>query len=269
MTIGLVGRKVGMTRIFTDDGGTLPVTVLDVSDNRITQIKTADRDGYAAVQVTFGKRRATRVNKALAGHLAKAAVEAGHVLKEFRVAKAEELGELKAGGKVGVEMFKVGQRVDVQGVTIGKGFAGVIKRHHFGGQNASHGNSISHRVPGSTGQNQSPGHVFKGKRMPGHLGNAKRTISNLEIVRIDEARQLLLVKGSVPGSSGRDVVVRLAVKGQKAPVKVQAKAAAKPGGQSAARPAAQPPKPAAQPPKPAAQPLKPAAQPAKPAAAKS
>jgi len=228
MTIGLVGRKVGMTRIFTDDGGTLPVTVLDVSDNRITQIKTAEKDGYAAVQVTFGKRRATRVNKALAGHLAKAAVEAGHMLKEFRVAKAEELGELKVGGKVGVELFKVGQRVDVQGVTIGKGFAGVIKRHHFGGQNASHGNSISHRVPGSTGQNQSPGHVFKGQRMAGHLGNVKRTIGNLEIVRIDAERQLLLVRGSVPGSRGRDVVVRLAAKGQKAPVKSQgAKPAAK------------------------------------------
>jgi large subunit ribosomal protein L3 len=178
--------------------------------------------------VTFGKRRATRVNKALAGHLAKAAVEAGHVLKEFRVAKAEELGELKVGGKVGVEVFKVGQLVDVQGVTIGKGFAGVIKRHHFGGQNASHGNSISHRVPGSTGQNQSPGHVFKGQRMAGHLGNVKRTIGNLEIVRIDTERQLLLVKGSVPGSRGRDVVVRLAAKGQKAPVKSQgAKPAAK------------------------------------------
>jgi large subunit ribosomal protein L3 len=213
MTIGLVGRKVGMTRIFTDDGGTLPVTVLDVSDNRITQIKTAEKDGYAAVQVAFGKRRASRVNKALAGHLAKAAVEAGHVLKEFRVAKPEDLANLKVGGKVGVELFKVGQKVDVQGVTIGKGFAGVIKRHHFHSQRASHGNSISHRTPGSTGQNQSPGHVFKGKRMPGHLGNVKRTISNLEIVRIDETRQLLLVKGSVPGSRGRDVVVRLAVKG--------------------------------------------------------
>jgi large subunit ribosomal protein L3 len=247
MTIGLVGRKVGMTRIFTDDGSTQPVTVLDVSDNRITQIKTAEKDGYAAVQVAFGKRRANRVNKPLAGHLAKAAVEAGQVLKEFRVAKPEELGELKVGGKLGVALFKVGQLVDVQGVSIGKGFAGVIKRHHFGGQNASHGNSISHRVPGSTGQNQSPGHVFKGKRMPGHLGNAKRTISNLEIVRIDEARQLLLVKGSVPGSSGRDVMVRLAIKGQKAPVKAQQpKATAKPGTQPA-RPAAQPAKPAAKP----------------------
>jgi large subunit ribosomal protein L3 len=231
MTIGLVGRKVGMTRIFTDDGGSLPVTVLDVSDNRITQIKTQENDGYAAVQVAFGKRRTNRVSKPLAGHLAKAAVEAGHVLKEFR-ARAEELAELKVGGKVGVELFKVGQLVDVQGVTIGKGFAGVIKRHHFGGQNASHGNSISHRVPGSTGQNQSPGHVFKGKRMAGHLGNVKRTVGNIEIVRIDAERQLLLVKGSVPGSNGRDVVVRLAVKGQRAPAKAQpgkGQAAAKPG----------------------------------------
>src|SRR2546421_5040031 len=255
MTIGLVGRKLGMTRIFTDDGGMLPVTVLDVSDNRITQIKTAEKDGYAAVQVAFGKRRANRVNKSLAGHLAKAAVEAGQVLKEFRLAKPEELGELKVGAKLDVQqLFKVGQLVDVQGVTIGKGFAGVIKRYHFGGQNASHRNSISHRVPGSTGQNQSPAHVFKGKRMPGQLGNVQRTIMNLEIVRIDEARQLLLVKGSVPGSDGRDVVVRLAVKGQRAPVKAQAP---KPSAQAAPRPAA-----AA---KPAAQPAKPAAQPAKPA----
>ena len=212
MTIGLVGRKVGMTRIFTDDGGTLPVTVLDVSDNRITQIKTAEKDGYAAVQVAFGKRRASRVRKPLAGHLAKAAVEAGNCLREFRLGKPEELGELKVGGKIGVEIFKVGQKVDVQGITIGKGFAGVIRRHHFHSQRASHGNSISHKTPGSTGQNQSPGRVFPGKRMPGHLGDVRRTILNLEIVRIDAARQLLLVKGSVPGSSGRDVVVRPAVK---------------------------------------------------------
>src|SRR5918996_1461883 len=223
MTIGLVGRKVGMTRIFTDDGATLPVTVLDVSDNRVSQIKTAEKDGYAAVQVAFGKRRATRVNKPLAGRLAKAAVEAGRVLKEFRLAKPEELGELKPGAKIPVQqLFKVGQRVDVQGITIGKGFAGVIKRHHFHSQRASHGNSISHRTPGSTGQNQSPARVFPGKRMPGHLGNKRRTIANLEIVRIDAERQLLLVKGSVPGSSGRDVVVRFAVKGQRAPAKVQA-----------------------------------------------
>ena len=211
MTIGLVGRKVGMTRIFTDDGGTLPVTVLDVSDNRVTQIKTAAKDGYAAVQVAFGKRRASRVRKPLAGHLAKAAVEAGRVLKEFR-AKENEIADLKVGGKIGVDIFKVGQKVDVQGVTIGKGFAGVIKRHHFHSQRASHGNSISHNTPGSTGQNQSPAHVFRGKRMPGHLGDKRRTILNLEIVRIDAERQLLLVKGSVPGSSGRDVVVRAAIK---------------------------------------------------------
>jgi large subunit ribosomal protein L3 len=248
MTIGLVGRKVGMTRIFTDDGGTLPVTVLDVSDNRITQIKTPDKDGYAAVQVTFGKRRATRVAKPLAGHLAKAAVEAGHVLKEFRLGKPEELGELKVGAKVTVDkVFKVGQRVDVQGVTIGKGFAGVIKRHHFHSQRASHGNSISHKTPGSTGQNQSPGHVFQGKRMPGHLGNVRRTIANLTVVRIDADRQLLLVKGSVPGSKGRDVIVRPAVKITKTPL-AQTKPAA-PKAEAAPRPAAKPAaaKPAAQP----------------------
>ena len=253
MSIGLVGRKVGMTRIFTDDGNTVPVTVLDVSDNRVTQIKSAETDGYAAVQVAFGKRRATRVNKALAGHLAKAGVEAGHTLREFR-AKAEELANYKPGAKLGVEaIFKVGQKVDVQGITIGKGFAGVIRRHHFHSQRASHGNSISHKTPGSTGQNQSPAHVFPGKRMPGHLGDKQRTISNLIVVRVDAERQLLLVKGSVPGANGRDVVVRPAAKISK-PVVQQAKPAAKP--------AAAAPKPAAKPeaPKPAA---KPAAQPAK------
>ena len=211
MAIGLVGRKVGMTRIFTDDGNTLPVTVLDVSDNRITQIKTPEKDGYAAVQVAFGKRRASRVRKPLAGHLAKAAVEAGNLLKEFR-ARAEELADLKVGGKIGAELFKVGQKVDVQGVTIGKGFAGVIKRHHFSSNRATHGNSISHNKPGSTGQNQSPGRVFPGKRMAGHLGNVTRTVPNLVVVRVDTERQLLLVRGSVPGSKGRDVVVRPAAK---------------------------------------------------------
>jgi large subunit ribosomal protein L3 len=244
MTIGLVGRKVGMTRIFTDDGSTLPVTVLDVSDNRVTQIKTAETDGYSAVQVAFGKRRASRVSKSIAGHLAKAAVEAGHMLREFR-AKADELASLKVGGKIGVEMFKVGQKVDVQGITIGKGFAGVIKRHHFSSNRASHGNSISHNKPGSTGQNQSPGRVFPGKRMAGHLGDKRRTILNLEIVRVDAERQLLLVKGSVPGSSGRDVIVRPAIKigkpagpsGQKQP-KAEAKSAAKPA--APAKPAAAP-----------------------------
>jgi large subunit ribosomal protein L3 len=201
MTIGLVGRKVGMTRIFTDDGDALPVTVLDVSDNRITQIKTPERDGYAAVQVAFGKRRASRVRKPLAGHLAKAGVEAGHTLREFR-AKPEELAELK-----------VGQKVDVAGVTKGKGYAGVIKRHHFSSQRASHGNSISHRAPGSTGQNQDPGRVFPGKRMAGHLGDVRRSVQNLLVVRVDAARQLLLVQGAVPGASGGDVIVRPAAKG--------------------------------------------------------
>lgn len=212
MSIGLVGRKVGMTRIFTDDGSTLPVTVLDVSDNRITQIKTPEKDGYAAVQVAFGKRRANRVTKPIAGHLAKAGVEAGHLLKEFR-ADAKDLANLKVGGKLGVDLFKVGQKVDVQGVSIGKGFAGVIKRHHFSSNRATHGNSISHNKPGSTGQNQDPGRVFPGKRMAGHLGDVVRTVPNLVVVRVDADRQLLLVRGSVPGSKGRDVVVRPAVKG--------------------------------------------------------
>jgi large subunit ribosomal protein L3 len=211
MTLGLVGRKVGMTRIFAEDGSTLPVTVLDVSDNRITQIKTPDKDGYSAVQVTFGKRRANRVRKPLAGHLAKAAVEAGRLLKEFR-ADAKALESLKVGGKLGVDLFKVGQKVDVQGVTIGKGFAGVIKRHHFSSNRASHGNSISHNKPGSTGQNQDPGRVFPGKRMAGHLGDKTRTVPNLTVVRVDAERQLLLIKGAVPGSRGRDVVVRPAAK---------------------------------------------------------
>lgn len=211
MTIGLVGRKVGMTRIFSDDGETLPVTVLDVSDNRITQIKTSTKDGYSAVQVTFGKRRASRVRKPLAGHLAKAGVEAGHTLREFR-AKTEDLADLKVGGKIGVEIFKVGQLVDVAGISKGKGFAGVIKRHNFSSNRATHGNSISHNKPGSTGQNQDPGRVFPGKRMSGHLGDERRSVQNLKVVRVDAERQLLLVRGAVPGSSGRDVIVRPAVK---------------------------------------------------------
>jgi|SRR5579859_8011179 len=211
MTLGLVGRKVGMTRIFTDEGDSLPVTVLDVSDNRVTQVKTPATDGYGAVQVTFGKRRASRVTKAAAGHLSKASVEAGHVLREFRVAE-QELANLKPGGKIGVDIFKVGQIVDVSGVSQGKGFAGVIKRHHFSSNRASHGNSLSTNKPGSTGQAQDPGRVFPGKRMAGHLGNVKRTAQSLEIVRIDAERQLIMVKGSVPGSRGRDIVVRPAAK---------------------------------------------------------
>src|SRR5436190_14399685 len=206
MPIGLVGRKVGMTRIFTDEGGTQPVTVLDVSDNRVTQIKSAEKDGYAAVQVAFGKRRASRVNKAIAGHLAKAGVEAGHTLREFR-ARAEDLANLQVGGKIGVEIFKVGQKVDVSGITHGKGFAGVIKRHHFSSNRASHGNSVSHNKPGSISMAQDPGRVFPGKKMPGHLGAAHRTVQNLEIVRVDAERQLLLIRGAVPGSRGGDLMV--------------------------------------------------------------
>jgi large subunit ribosomal protein L3 len=236
MTIGLVGRKVGMMRIFTDEGDARPVTVLDVSDNRITQIKTAEKDGYSAVQVMFGKRRASRVRKPLAGHLAKAAVEPGHTLKEFR-ADAKALEGLKVGGKIGVEIFKVGQTVDVQGTTIGKGFAGVVKRHHFGGNRATHGNSITTRAQGSTGQRQDPGRVFPGKRMAGHLGDKTRSVQNLTVLRIDAERQLLLVSGSVPGFSGRDIVVRPAVKGQK---KAAAQAAAPKAEKSAQKPAAKP-----------------------------
>jgi large subunit ribosomal protein L3 len=211
MSLGLVGRKIGMTRIFTDDGASLPVTVLDVSNNRVTQIKSPDVDGYSAVQVAFGTRRASRVNKAAAGHYAKAGVEAGSVLKEF-TATPEELSNLQAGGTLGVDLFKVGQKVDVTGVTIGKGYAGTIKRYNFGSGRATHGNSKSHNVPGSIGMAQDPGRVFPGKRMTGHLGDVQRTTQNLEIVRIDADRQLLLVKGAIPGSKGGDVVVRPAVK---------------------------------------------------------
>jgi large subunit ribosomal protein L3 len=211
MSLGLVGRKVGMTRVFTEDGDAVPVTVLDVSNNRVTQIKTQESDGYCAVQVAFGVRRPSRVTKPLAGHFAKAGVEAGRVLKEFRVA-LDQLASLKVGGPVGVDIFKVGQHVDVSGTTKGKGFAGVIKRHHFSSNRASHGNSISHNKPGSTGMNQSPAKVFPGKRMAGHLGAVNRTAQNLEIVRIDAERQLLLIKGAVPGADGGDVVVHPAVK---------------------------------------------------------
>lgn len=211
MTLGLMGRKVGMTRIFAEDGTAIPVTVLDVSSNRVTQIKLPETDGYSAVQITFGRRRASRVTKPMAGHFAKAGVEAGEALSEFR-ATPEVLASLKPGDAIGVELFKVGQRVDVSGITIGKGFAGVIKRHNFSSNRASHGNSISHNKPGSTGQNQDPGRVFPGKRMPGHLGSVKRTVQNLEVVRVDGERQLLLVKGAVPGSKGSRVIVRPSVK---------------------------------------------------------
>jgi large subunit ribosomal protein L3 len=211
MSLGLVGRKVGMTRVFAEDGSTVPVTVLDVSNNRVTQIKTPDADGYAAVQVTFGKRRPSRIGKPLAGHLAKAGVEAGELLKEFAVAQSE-LGNFKPGDVISVTIFQAGQKVDVSGTTIGKGFSGPIKRHHFSSNRASHGNSISHNSPGSIGMAQDPGRVFPGKRMAGHLGDVARTMQNLEVVRVDEARQLLLVKGAVPGAKGGDVVVRPAVR---------------------------------------------------------
>ncbi len=211
MSLGLVGRKVGMTRIFTDDGASVPVTVLDVSNNRVAQIKTPESDGYAAVQVAFGKRRPSRVSKSLAGHLAKAGVEAGNVLREFPVS-AEDLAGFKPGDQISVSIFAVGQKVDVTGQTIGKGYAGAIKRHHFKSQRATHGNSVSHNAPGSIGMNQDPGRVFPGKRMSGHLGDVKRTQQNLEVIRVDIERQLLLVKGAVPGSKGSDLIVHPAVK---------------------------------------------------------
>ena len=211
MSLGLVGRKVGMTRIFTDDGTSVPVTVLDVSNNRVTQIKTPDTDGYAAVQVTYGKRRASRVIKSAAGHLAKAGVEAGTILKEFRI-DAEKLAEFKPGDVISVSIFQPGQKVDVSGTSIGKGFAGAIRRHNFSSQRATHGNSRSHNAPGSIGMAQDPGRVFPGKRMSGHLGAVKRTAQKLEIVRVDTDRQLLLIRGSVPGAEGGDVVVHPSVK---------------------------------------------------------
>ena len=221
MSLGLVGRKIGMTRVFTDDGDSIPVTVVDVSNNRVTQIKTPETDGYCSVQVAYGKRRARRVNKAAAGHFAKAGVEAGSVLKEFRVTP-EQLASLKVGAVIGVDVFQVGQTVDVAGTSIGKGFSGVIKRHHFSSNRASHGNSVSHNKPGSIGMAQDPGRVFPGKRMAGHLGNVKRTTQNLVIVRIDAERQLLLIRGAVPGARNGDVTVYPAVKGGKVAAKLAA-----------------------------------------------
>ena len=213
-SLGLLGRKVGMMRLFTDDGDAVPVTVVDVSNNRVTQVKTQENDGYVALQVTFGARKASRVTKPEAGHLAKAGVEAGEVTQEFRVTE-ETAAKYAAGAVLPVaELFAVGQKVDVQGTSIGKGFQGTIKRHNFGAQRASHGNSRSHRVPGSIGMAQDPGRVFPGKRMSGHMGDVTVTTQNLDVVRIDEARQLLLIKGAVPGSKGGFVSVRPAIKAQ-------------------------------------------------------
>ncbi|GMV47968.1 MAG: 50S ribosomal protein L3 [Pseudomonadota bacterium] len=212
--LGLLGRKVGMMRIFTDDGDAIPVTVLDVSNNRVTQVKTEAADGYNALQVAFGSRKASRVNKPAAGHLAKAGVEAGELLREFRVS-AEVAAQYKAGAAVPVTLFASGQVVDVQGTSIGKGYAGTIKRHHFASQRASHGNSRSHNVPGSISMAQDPGRVFPGKKMTGHLGDDTVTTQNLDVVRVDEARSLLLVKGAVPGAKNGFVTVRPAVKSRK------------------------------------------------------
>lgn len=212
MSLGLVGRKIGMTRVFTEDGASIPVTVLDMSNNRVSQIKTADTDGYDAIQIAYGTRKASRVNKAQAGHFAKAGVAAARGMAEFRVA-TDVASQHQTGSVMSVDIFQAGQLVDVSGVTQGKGFAGTIKRHHFGSQRATHGNSRSHNVPGSIGQAQDPGRIFPGKRMSGHLGAATRTVQNLEVVRVDTERQLLLVKGAVPGSKGGDIVVSPAIKG--------------------------------------------------------
>ncbi len=209
--LGLLGRKVGMTRIFTAEGESVPVTVLDVSNNRVAQVRAADIDGYSAIQVAFGRRRPSRVIKPLAGHYAKAGVEAGEVLKEFRI-DAARAGEFAPGSELSADLFSEGQKVDVTGVTIGKGFAGVIKRHHFSSNRASHGNSVSTNAPGSIGMRQDPGRVMPGKRMAGHLGDVQRTTQNLVIARVDKERQLLLVRGAVPGAAGGRVIVRPAVK---------------------------------------------------------
>ena len=208
MSLGLVGRKVGMTRVFDEQGASVPVTVLEMTANRVTQVKTKDTDGYEAVQVAFGSKKANRINKAEAGHFAKAGVEAGAGLIEFAI----EAGELKAGDVIEVSMFEAGQLVDITGTSKGKGFAGTIKRHNFDSQRTSHGNSRSHRVPGSIGQAQDPGRVFKGQRMSGQYGNTKSTVQNLVVVRVDAERNLLLVKGAVPGAINSDVVVRPSVK---------------------------------------------------------
>jgi large subunit ribosomal protein L3 len=211
MAIGLVGRKAGMTRVFTDEGASVPVTVIEVEPNRITQLRDAEVDGYRAVQVTVGARRASRVTKPMAGHFAKAGVEAGRGLWEFRLEEGEG-GDLQVGGELNASMFEAGQKVDATGTSIGKGFAGVVKRYNFHMQDATHGNSLSHRAPGSIGQNQTPGRVFKGKKMAGHMGNVRRTTQNLEVVRVDTERNMVLVKGAVPGAKGGDVILCPAVK---------------------------------------------------------
>ena len=214
MTMGLVGRKCGMTRVFTEDGISIPVTVIEAQPNRITQVKTIENDGYRALQVTAGSRKASRVSKPEAGHFAKVKVEAGDLMTEFRLSADDqpEEGEFEAGQELKVDLFEEGQKVDVIGTSIGKGFAGTVKRHNFRMQDATHGNSLSHRAPGSIGQNQTPGRVFKGKKMSGHMGNVRRTAQNLEVVRVDTERNLLLIKGAIPGHKGGRVVVQPSLK---------------------------------------------------------
>jgi len=211
MTIGVIGRKAGMTRVFGDDGVSVPVTVIEVTPNRVTQVRTDEVDGYRAIQVAVGKRRASRVTKPMAGHYAKAGVEPGEALREFAL-DGEEGADLGPGGELSVGMFEVGQKVDVRGVSKGRGFAGAIRRHNFRSQDSTHGNSLSHRAPGSIGQCQTPGRVFKGKRMAGHMGNVNRCQQNLEVVRVDTERNLLLVRGGVPGPAGGRLVVVPSVK---------------------------------------------------------
>ena len=215
MALGLIGKKIGMTRVFAENGAVVPVTVIDVAGNRVVRVKQADTDGYQAVQVTAGERRADRLTKAVAGVYAKNGVNTGRALREFRLT-GQEGSELKSGSELKADIFDVGSHVDVSGTSIGKGFAGVIKRHHFRGGRATHGNSLSHRAPGSIGQRQTPGRVFPGKRMAGHLGNRTSTQQNLEIVQVDVERNLLLVKGAVPGPKGANLVIRPSVKGKKA-----------------------------------------------------
>ena len=211
MTMGIVGRKCGMTRVFTEDGASIPVTVIEAQPNRITQVKTVETDGYRALQVTAGSKKPSRVSKPQAGHFAQAKVEAGDLLAEFRLLESDE-AEYEIGGDIKVDQFAEGQIVDVIGTSIGKGFAGTVKRHNFRTQDATHGNSLAHRAPGSIGQNQTPGRVFKGKKMSGQMGNVRRTVQNLEVVRVDADRNLLLIKGAVPGHKGGSVIVRPAVK---------------------------------------------------------
>ena len=211
MTMGLVGRKCGMTRIFTADGVSIPVTVIEAQPNKITQVKTVETDGYRALQVSTGSRKASRVRKSQAGHFAAAKTEAGDLMSEFRIEDGDD-NAYELGAEIKVDLFEEGQKVDVIGTSIGKGFAGGVKRHNFRMQDATHGNSLSHRAPGSIGQNQTPGRVFKGKKMAGHMGNVRRTVQNLVVVRVDNDRNLLLIRGAVPGSKGGRVIVRPAIK---------------------------------------------------------